>query len=435
MIRQTILLAGLTAAMSFAQGLTATSPLVPLNNATFGGSGIPNQAVAVQTITDGTNTIVLGLTAHERFAAPPVTNNGAGTFFAPVGGGPNPALAQWNFAFHASALTNTGADAQPSYIFDVLYDMDPGPFTDQSQLGRIQLTGHPNPDYGVAQGPAFVVGLRDDSQNLGFGDKRLAIPGFQTPPVGYANPGGVPFNPNIPGHYTFALRVFNLAGVELGRVVIHVSTSGNVLPNPGGSYQMRYISNLNLGDSVINITNSGARGAGLFSGTSSATTGAICVNVYAFSPDEQMVSCCSCPVTPNGLVSLSAKDDLTSNTLTPAVPTSIVVKLVASIPQNGGSGCSMSATSVTPLTAIPLPGQLAPGLHAWATTIHTDPTSAPTVTETPFSPASLSVTGAGGQDVGELIRLTQLCTFINATGSGFGICRSCRLGGLGAGRL
>ena len=61
--------------------------------------------------------------------------------------------------------------------------------------------------------------------------------------------------------------------------------------------------------------NSGARGAGLNSGTSASTTGALCVNVYTFSPDEQMVSCCSCPVTPNGLVSLSARQDLISNTL------------------------------------------------------------------------------------------------------------------------
>ena len=67
-------------------------------------------------------------------------------------------------------------------------------------------------------------------------------------------------------------------------------------------FQVRYASNLNIGDSVVNITNSGATGAGLAAGTSAATTGAICVNVYAFSPDEQMISCCSCPVTPNGLI-------------------------------------------------------------------------------------------------------------------------------------
>jgi hypothetical protein len=140
--------------------------------------------------------------------------------------------------------------------------------------------------------------------------------------------------------------------------------------------------------------------------------------VYAFSPDEQMISCCSCPVTPNGLVSLSAKADLTSNTLTPAVPTSIVVKLYATVPVGGS--CSSSSNN---------PGAATSGLLAWGTTVHAGAAagSAAAVTETAFAPATLSE--------GELTRLTQLCNFINATGSGFGICRSCRLGGLGAGRL
>ena len=183
-------------------------------------------------------------------------------------------------------------------------------------------------------------------------------------------------------------------------------------------YQVRYVANLNLGDSVVNITNGGANGAGLAAGTSAATTGAICVNVYAFSPDEQMISCCSCPVTPNGLVSLSARRDLVNNTLTPAVPTAIVVKLLASTPV--GNSCSGSAAA---------PGALESGMLAWGTTVHAGAAagSAAVITETPFLPATLSG--------GELARLTSLCTFIQANGSGFGICSTCRLGGLGAGRL
>ena len=191
-------------------------------------------------------------------------------------------------------------------------------------------------------------------------------------------------------------------------------------------FQVRYASNLNVGDSVVNITNSGARGAGLAAGTSASTTGAICVNVYAFSPDEQMISCCSCPVTPNGLVSLSARQDLISNTLTPAQPLSIVVKLLASVPVGGS--CSSSAANPGPLTS---------GMLAWGTTVHAGAAagSAAVVTETAFSPATLSTGAAGEVGIGELERLRSLCTFINANGSGFGICRSCRLGGLAAGRL
>jgi hypothetical protein len=62
---------------------------------------------------------------------------------------------------------------------------------------------------------------------------------------------------------------------------------------------------------------------------------------------------------------------------------------------------------------------------AWGTTVHAAVAAGTfAVTETAFSPATLSA--------GELNRITQLCTFILANGSGFGVCGSCRLGGLGA---
>jgi len=46
------------------------------------------------------------------------------------------------------------------------------------------------------------------------------------------------------------------------------------------------------------------------------------------------------------------------------------------------------------------------------------------VAESPFTPATLSEA--------ERVRITTLCGFIQINGSGFGICKSCRLGGLGA---
>ena len=169
-------------------------------------------------------------------------------------------------------------------------------------------------------------------------------------------------------------------------------------------FQVKYAANLNVGDSVFNISNSGANG------------GNLCANVYTFSPDEQLISCCTCNVTPNALVSLSARADLISNTLTPAVPNSIVVKIVGS----ASATCNASVVA-----------NQATGILAWGTTLHAKvvpndgpPLTVYDLTETPFVPATLSTS--------ELARITSLCGFIQSNGSGFGICRSCRLGGQGA---
>lgn len=218
----------------------------------------------------------------------------------------------------------------------------------------------------------------------------------------------------------------NVTGVEFGW---HTNTTSTVTSNeapPGAAaaasvnvgdpYQVSYFPNLNLGDSFLNATNAGTMGADLQSGTTAGITGAFCLNVYAFSPDEQMVACCSCPVTPNGLRSFSAINDLISNTLTPAVPTSIVVKLLATVPVGGS--CMNSAAAVAAR-------QPANGLKAWGTKLHAGVVpGALAVTEAPFAQAVLSP--------GELRRLGSLCNFILANGTGYGICASCRLGALGA---
>jgi hypothetical protein len=182
---------------------------------------------------------------------------------------------------------------------------------------------------------------------------------------------------------------------------------GQAVPgSPADAFQVRYASNLNIGDSVINITNAGT------ANTAAGALSNLCVNVYTFSPDEQLVSCCACNVTPNALVSLSANADLISNTLTPAHPNSIVVKLVATVQPTCNAATASAAT-------------LAPGLRAWGTTLHATPAAGTyAVTETKFSEAGLSA--------GELARITSFCGFIQSNGSGFGICRSCRLGGQGS---
>jgi hypothetical protein len=171
----------------------------------------------------------------------------------------------------------------------------------------------------------------------------------------------------------------------------------------GEALQLGYMANLTAGDSFIDITN-----------TDSAT-GNICANVYAFDAAEEMISCCSCRVTPNGLVSLSAHNDLISNTLTPAVPTAAVIKLLATT--SNSNLCSPSAPTQSTLTY---------SMRAWSTGLHLL-TASPVgfgMTEKPFTMAPMGVN--------EINRLTQTCAFIQANGGGYGICKSCSSGGLGA---
>lgn len=186
----------------------------PLPAATFGGSGIPNDAVAISTIVDGDNTITLGLSATPRFTGT-VGNDGAGTFSAEVGGyvGPpppaDPALSRWNFSFYAS-LDDGGitGDTFSSYMISLLYDLDPAAGTDDSDHGVIDLS---------AAFPSDT--LVEGSQNPGFSFLTVPIPSVLIPPT-FA--GG--FDPSAIGEYTFALRVSDLSGGSLGEASIAVNT-------------------------------------------------------------------------------------------------------------------------------------------------------------------------------------------------------------------
>src|ERR1700730_4462220 len=149
-----------------------------------------------------------------------------------------------------------------------------------------------------------------------------------------------------------------------------------VVPEADGVYQLRHLANLSLSDSYVNLTN-----AGTLSGFDPA--GRICVNVYTFDAAEELVSCCACPVTPNGLNSLSARNDLISNTLTPGVPTSITVKLLSTVPLPGNV-CNASTPTATNLVR---------GMRAWVSTPHLNTSTGKyELSETEFSKVELSAT-------------------------------------------
>jgi hypothetical protein len=179
-------------------------------------------------------------------------------------------------------------------------------------------------------------------------------------------------------------------------------------PQPLDVTQIAYISNLNQGDADVNITNGGSYGA--FLGLNSSI-GDICANIYVFDPAQEMLACCSCLVTPDGLNTFSVKNDLVSHTLTPAVPTSVVIKLVSTLAFFSGPTCKNSAASL-------LPNALgASGMRAWATTLHQNNTGGYSVTENAFQSVNAGAV--------ELSSLSQMCGFVLAEGSGnFGFCNA-----------
>lgn len=194
-----------------------------LPQATFGGSGIPSDAVAIRTINDGSNTITLGLTAHERtnggFTATEVGNNGAGVFSAPKGdfeaesgvlGEAGRAL--WNFGFYVNVAGATLGD----YQFDLLYDFDPSAGTDELDHGVIDLSAI------IAANSASGGTTAEGSENLGFAYLASGIPGFVVPPTTSA------FDPTAFGEYTFSLRASEIGGGVLGESAIQV----NAVPEP-----------------------------------------------------------------------------------------------------------------------------------------------------------------------------------------------------------
>lgn len=216
----------------------AASPITPnfdtfgtLSGATFGGTGIPNTAVAITFAGDVDHDAILGLTAHARFFNPTVTNDGAGTFFATPGANfgdptfttmPSSTLgATWNFAFYV----DVGDESQKVRI-RLLYDFDPGYFTDESNHGVIET---------IVENTAVVE--LESSQNLLFnslstGGTFSGVPGLfgsvtVTPP-----PGSITFNPNAVGSYTFSLQAYTLSGDFLGDAAIRVNVGNVVIPEP-----------------------------------------------------------------------------------------------------------------------------------------------------------------------------------------------------------
>jgi hypothetical protein len=180
-----------------------------LDQATFGGSGIPNDAVAFRTydLLPG-STLTLGLTAHQRYFNPPLANDGAGTFFAQPGsntGGPgSPSSdvgALWNFAFFVGVEGGTLSLLLDAPDLVLRYDTDPGAGTDFGEIHLSQLLAN------------FAnQSTLQDSQNLAFSFLHTTNSPFLFAP-------STPFDPNAAGVYSFELGFVVGEGVAVDVVV------------------------------------------------------------------------------------------------------------------------------------------------------------------------------------------------------------------------
>ncbi len=203
-----------------------------LPGATFGGTGIPNDAVAkTDVFINGTTQVTLALTAHGRYSNPAVTNNGAGDYYAGTGsncgiatdpiGCPSASQgALWNFAYYINVSgTDPAFNDFADFTFTLYYDFDPGAGTAFGSLGTINVN---NALIGLGYTPSTIT-LAQDSQNLMFSAFSTSVP-FTVAPPAYG-----PFNANATGEYNFYIGfTANNLPTFSGAVGIDV----NVVPVP-----------------------------------------------------------------------------------------------------------------------------------------------------------------------------------------------------------
>jgi hypothetical protein len=179
--------------------------------------------------------------------------------------------------------------------------------------------------------------------------------------------------------------------------------SNAAMAQAADSYQVNYFANRNNStgfDQIVNITNPGLQGSPL-----SSNEGMLCANIYVFAADQQMTECCACPITADGLLTLSLNSNLTGNPVTSVAPNSGMIKVVSSTSAGTCDPESISAGADSPVV---------PDLRAWGThLVQTTPGTLFT-TETSFWTAPLSADEANF--------LPSTCRFIQYLGSGKGLC-------------
>jgi len=117
-------------------------------------------------------------------------------------------------------------------------------------------------------------------------------------------------------------------GLLLLLVVIALMLGETASAQDYSIYFTTYYSNANTAnapDATVRIINDG-------------NNGDLYANIYVFNDSEELQECCSCEITPDGIVSESVNKNLTANPLTGITPTRGVIKVITNNVQGAAVG-------------------------------------------------------------------------------------------------
>src|ERR1017187_2308541 len=108
-------------------------------------------------------------------------------------------------------------------------------------------------------------------------------------------------------------------GFLLLLLALAVMLGGTALAQDNSDYFVTYYSNANTAnapDATVRAVNDGD------------TENNLWASIYVFDDSEELTECCSCVITPDGLLSESVNKNLTANPLTGIKPTRGVIKVL-----------------------------------------------------------------------------------------------------------
>lgn len=202
-------------------------------DATWGGDGIPNDAVAAsKQIVNGDDTVRVAMSATERYSNPAVGDNGEAIYSAgtgsncgvstdPVGCPSTNEGALWNWNYFVDVA---GGGTLGDYQIDIWYDLEAGEareMGDLTGLGRIDVTASL-----FAQGLEGLTKIEGSENNLFAWLGTDALPFVDAPDF--------TFDANAVGNYQFAITVST--GGAFSFPVDAVAMEVNTVPVPAAAW-------------------------------------------------------------------------------------------------------------------------------------------------------------------------------------------------------